>query len=269
MIGSAAYLAPERVEGRRATERSDLYAVGVVAYEALTGRRPFSGETPIALARAIHEGRPPRPRDFAPTFPATSPISSCARWRVTRPSVPRRRPSSRETSTPRCYLPSSVTSDGTRTATLPRVAPIEPKRQWSWRPLALLFAGCITLGLVGGTLWAAIRDDGGPPPAPSETTWIPSEPTVPESPAPARGRVRSPRRTGAAMRRVLLVAVVVAATLAACGDSERSITEDGAAFLSARVADAARPRPRATTHVRPACSRRSTPRSTTSCARKT
>ena len=49
VIGSAAYLAPERVDGRRATERSDLYAVGVVAYEALTGRRPFSGGTPIAL----------------------------------------------------------------------------------------------------------------------------------------------------------------------------------------------------------------------------
>ncbi len=69
VIGSAAYLAPERVDGRRATERSDLYAVGVVAYEALTGRRPFSGETPIALARAIHEGRAPRPCDVRPEIP--------------------------------------------------------------------------------------------------------------------------------------------------------------------------------------------------------
>ena len=69
VIGSAAYLAPERVDGRRATERSDLYAVGVVAYEALTGRRPFSGETPIALARAIHEGRAPRPCDLRPEIP--------------------------------------------------------------------------------------------------------------------------------------------------------------------------------------------------------
>ncbi len=58
VIGTPAYLAPERVAGRRATVRSDLYAVGVIAYEAVAGTRPFAGDSPLALAHAIHEGKP-------------------------------------------------------------------------------------------------------------------------------------------------------------------------------------------------------------------
>ncbi len=186
VIGSAAYLAPERVDGRRATERSDLYAVGVVAYEALTGRRPFSGETPIALARAIHEGRAPRPCDVRPEIPgyfADVVMRAMARDPAERP--PTAAEFARELDASVLTVASSVRSDETRTATLPRVAPIEPKRQRSWRPLALLFAGCIAFGLVVGTLWAATRDDGGSSPAPLEPTVpIPSEPTAPPESLP-------------------------------------------------------------------------------------
>ena len=60
IVGTAAYLAPERVAGRPATPQSDLYAVGVVLYEALSGRKPFQADTPIALMRAVeaHEAIP-------------------------------------------------------------------------------------------------------------------------------------------------------------------------------------------------------------------
>jgi len=57
VIGTPAYLAPERIEGRPATARSDLYSLGVVLYEALTGTKPYSGDTPLGLGRAIVEGR--------------------------------------------------------------------------------------------------------------------------------------------------------------------------------------------------------------------
>jgi serine/threonine-protein kinase len=60
VIGTAQYLAPERLEGARATVRSDLYSVGVLGYEALTGKRPFSGDTPVAVAYAIQHA-PVRP----------------------------------------------------------------------------------------------------------------------------------------------------------------------------------------------------------------
>jgi serine/threonine protein kinase len=56
LLGSPSYLAPERIEGQEAGPASDLYAVGVLLYEALCGRRPFEGEDPFALASAIGEG---------------------------------------------------------------------------------------------------------------------------------------------------------------------------------------------------------------------
>jgi serine/threonine protein kinase len=56
LLGSPSYLAPERIEGQEAGPASDLYAVGVLLYEALCGRRPFEGEDPFALASAIREG---------------------------------------------------------------------------------------------------------------------------------------------------------------------------------------------------------------------
>jgi tRNA A-37 threonylcarbamoyl transferase component Bud32 len=52
VIGTAAYLSPEQALGERATPASDRYALGVVAWELLTGRRPFGGDTPAAEAAA-------------------------------------------------------------------------------------------------------------------------------------------------------------------------------------------------------------------------
>jgi serine/threonine protein kinase len=59
ILGTAAYLSPDRILGRPATAGDDLYALGVVGYEALTGRRPYIQENLGALARAIMDERPP------------------------------------------------------------------------------------------------------------------------------------------------------------------------------------------------------------------
>ena len=58
VVGTPAYLAPERLAGRPASARSDLYSLGVVLYEALTGDKPYQGDTPVALAHAIHVSSP-------------------------------------------------------------------------------------------------------------------------------------------------------------------------------------------------------------------
>ena len=50
VIGTATYFSPEQAQGEPADERSDIYALGVVMYEMLTGRPPFSGESPVAVA---------------------------------------------------------------------------------------------------------------------------------------------------------------------------------------------------------------------------
>jgi hypothetical protein len=59
VVGTAAYLSPEQVACRPATPASDVYALGVVAYECLAGRRPFTGDHPIALALAHRRSEPP------------------------------------------------------------------------------------------------------------------------------------------------------------------------------------------------------------------
>src|SRR5260370_15996773 len=50
LLGTPAYLAPERIDGHRATASSDIYSLGVVMYEALAGRRPFDATDALALA---------------------------------------------------------------------------------------------------------------------------------------------------------------------------------------------------------------------------
>ena len=62
VMGTPAYLAPERVSGRSATPASDLYSLGVVAYECLAGSQPFTGK-PLEVA-AAHRDRPLPPFPF-------------------------------------------------------------------------------------------------------------------------------------------------------------------------------------------------------------
>ncbi len=60
IIGTPHYISPEQAEGHPATEASDIYALGVVLYECLAGRRPFDRNTPIQVALAhIREDVPP------------------------------------------------------------------------------------------------------------------------------------------------------------------------------------------------------------------
>lgn len=69
VIGSSDYLSPEQAEGKTLDGRSDLYSLGVVVFEALTGRLPFSGENPVAVATKHVYEAPPDPRDVVPEIP--------------------------------------------------------------------------------------------------------------------------------------------------------------------------------------------------------
>jgi hypothetical protein len=66
VVGTPAYLAPERAMGHPATTQSDLYSLGVVLYEALTGTKPYAGSTPAAIAAATVQGVAQNPSVLRP-----------------------------------------------------------------------------------------------------------------------------------------------------------------------------------------------------------
>jgi serine/threonine-protein kinase len=69
IMGSVSYLSPEQVQRGVADARSDVYSVGILAYELLTGKKPFDGESPIQIAyKHVHE-RVPAPSSLAEGIP--------------------------------------------------------------------------------------------------------------------------------------------------------------------------------------------------------
>ena len=85
VVGTVAYLSPDRLMGTPATPSDDLYAVGVVGYEALTGRRAFPQDTLGALSQAIMTQRPP---PLAALRPDVDPVLAALIERAMAPQAP-------------------------------------------------------------------------------------------------------------------------------------------------------------------------------------
>lgn len=68
-LGSVHYISPEQAKGGRVDNRSDLYSLGVVMYEMLTGRPPYDGESPVAVALQHINGGAPMPSTINPNIP--------------------------------------------------------------------------------------------------------------------------------------------------------------------------------------------------------
>jgi serine/threonine-protein kinase len=209
VLGTAAYISPEQAMGEPATAASDRYALGVVAFELLTGERPFQAEHFAAQARAHVEDTPPQPSQRNPDLPpGVDAVLAKAmakepgeRWQSARefvdelgraltPSAPKRAaaavpPPTRSTQvappTPPPPLPPR------RTAERPR----DPRRSGA-APLFAILAGLVVLGVLAFLLFSGGDGDnsGGQQPTPTpradskpDKTATPEETAAPEATA--------------------------------------------------------------------------------------
>src|SRR5690349_7041462 len=69
VMGTAQYISPEQAQGKPTTPRSDIYSIGVILYEALTGRVPFEGDSAVAVALKQVSEAPKRPSSINPSVP--------------------------------------------------------------------------------------------------------------------------------------------------------------------------------------------------------
>ncbi len=213
LIGTTGYLAPERVSGRSATVASDLYALGIVGYECLTGEPPFQGEPlQVALAHRDQElpGLPPwclsQPggtelaaliADLTARDPAARPASAAlvagraGRIRDGRTDAPDRRAGSpggraARTGTSQAPLPSS---------TEPGLAPPAGPRRRRLAPAGLAAGSLVAAGLLGWLLATAQADPGQGHPGQARSGQLGSTFTSPHqaaTPAPAHTGVGRP-----------------------------------------------------------------------------
>jgi beta-lactam-binding protein with PASTA domain/predicted Ser/Thr protein kinase len=169
VTGTVQYLAPEQIQGEAADPRTDLYAVGVVVFELLTGRAPFAGETSLSIAYQHLAARVPAPSAAVPTVsPSLDQVvlHSTEKDRDNRPPSARSmreevaRAGAEAQPAPRvaelaAQIPSMelVSTERADTVTFPRSVSPRVRRSRQRRTLLGLIGILLMLGLVGWAVW--------------------------------------------------------------------------------------------------------------------
>jgi serine/threonine-protein kinase len=153
LAGTPAYLPPEQLEGGAATARGDLYSLGLVLFELLTGKRPFEGKTAAQIAEQAQEGRQPRVSAFVPEVPPSVDriIARCLdRDPLQRPSSAREVMTALPGGNPlQAAVAAGVTPAPEVVAAAGAVGGLPAGTVWSW--LGAVAAGIALLGLLGNS----------------------------------------------------------------------------------------------------------------------
>jgi eukaryotic-like serine/threonine-protein kinase len=168
VLGTAAYLSPEQALGQEATPAADVYSLGAVLYELLTGRPPYEPDSLADLAAKQAEGAFPPVSELSPGVPQR--VEDAVMRSLAR--NPAYRPASAE------ELARDLEPAETATAPLPRPRR-NPRRLW------IVLAGVLVPGAILLGIALAARDSGGKPPArPRAPAVVPIQPgTTPQEQA--------------------------------------------------------------------------------------
>lgn len=219
VMGTVQYLSPEQASGHPASPATDTYSLGIVAYECLAGKRPFTGESQVAIAMAqINEQPPPLPPTVAPPVqnlvlamiakkPEDRPASTAA---VARAATALRRGDVAAAAAAVPAIATGVVGAGddatmllaagadTSLATSVMPTPDElaeeqgkKRSPWTWPLIALIV---LLLLVLGGTVWALIANQGNPAPEKS-TTSKSDTPTPSQTPTPTQSETPTPTPT--------------------------------------------------------------------------
>ncbi len=216
VMGTVQYLSPEQASGHPASPATDIYSLGIVAYECLAGKRPFTGESQVAIAMAqINEQAPPLPPTIAEPVqnlvmamiakkpedrPATASAVARAASALRRgdvaaaaAAVPAIVASGMPNDAATQLLGAADTSAATRllaapagleTATAADDKPQPKRNPWTWPLVALIVLLVLVLG---GTVWALVAAQQ-PAPSPSNSTTR-ATPTPTPTPSPTATRI--------------------------------------------------------------------------------
>jgi beta-lactam-binding protein with PASTA domain len=172
VTGTVQYLAPEQIEGRPADPRTDLYATGIVLYELLTGKVPFTGETSVAIAYRHLRERVPSPSRSNPMVPRSLDrvvLSATHRESDRRTAEARTMRSELMTAAaglpsapPLAEVASAVTpadetpADRLSTVTIPRTISPKQRRRQRFRHLWTILSLLVVLGVIGWAVWTYV-----------------------------------------------------------------------------------------------------------------
>jgi len=145
MVGTPHYMSPEQVRGGKIDGRSDLFSLGVVLYEALTGRKPFQAETLAAVLNSIMNSNPPAAHEIDATIPA--PLSAIVAKAMSREPGQRYARGKELASELRRYRNAGRSEATSVEAALSRPPPAAKKSSW----LAVA-TGVLAVLLIGGTV---------------------------------------------------------------------------------------------------------------------